>query len=317
MQNEFNIDNVTIRKVRPHDMPTLLKIEQESGRAKRDQWEKSVFGLFVSPSPDDTILHLILISEWDEQVIGFIASVLCDANLDISNLTVAQEFRRQGVGTRLFDESIATQRRDGQQIVSATAPVRRSAAPFIDKLGFHKIKAYQDYDIFDRRLADHEKTESGEGTDNEAKTQQTPAATQPEGSTGTQFASLPWQIRGPALTHLKLGDFPETFMKLVRSADLDTLQQMIEDCHRDLPKHIKQFTDAPADDFKESFISAACVGLVVAMANFLYMWRQKMLDRVIRYDAMPIPMTSADWELSDEDRVKGLTFCAEWAASLP
>lgn len=140
METDIEIGDVTVhtRPATADDLPALLKIERESFEFP---WSESKFITFLRRRN-----HAIFVAECGSQVVGFVACELSLESLHLPNIVVAEEFRRRGVGTSLFDALTSLLRDDGVASIYASAQETNDAGmSFLLKLGFQPIKLLQDF----------------------------------------------------------------------------------------------------------------------------------------------------------------------------
>jgi ribosomal-protein-alanine N-acetyltransferase len=65
-----------------------------------------------------------VLAEIDGRIVGYVLFWLLSEEVDIHNIAVHPDFRRQGVGRRLLEQVVAAAR--GQQCIRVTLDVRRS-----------------------------------------------------------------------------------------------------------------------------------------------------------------------------------------------
>ena len=112
---------VRIRDVRPEDLERIESLEQQCFSVP---WTKSQL---VSQLPDE--MHVFLAAEEDGVVLGYVGMMTVLDEGSISNVAVAPEARRRGVGTLLIEELM--RRAEERQLSFVTLEVREHNEPAI------------------------------------------------------------------------------------------------------------------------------------------------------------------------------------------
>ena len=112
---------VRIRDVRPEDLERIESLEQQCFSVP---WTKSQL---VSQLPDE--MHVFLAAEEDGVVLGYVGMMTVLDEGYISNVAVAPEARRRGVGTLLIEELM--RRAEERQLSFVTLEVREHNEPAI------------------------------------------------------------------------------------------------------------------------------------------------------------------------------------------
>ena len=99
------LDQVTVRSMRPADLPSVMVIERRSFTAP---WEEATFrGLMRRPSA------ALLVAERESEVVGYSVTWFAADEAELGDIAVLPELRGLGLGRLLLDESIAVARERG------------------------------------------------------------------------------------------------------------------------------------------------------------------------------------------------------------
>ena len=133
MENDITLNGemtLQVRQVKDADMPNILTIEQDSfGKP----WSRSDF--------DRQENALGLVAENDGQIVGFVVYEIRLGKIRLLNIAVADEYRRQCVGTHLIDALIVKLCPEKpRSIVVVVRETNDAAISFFAKLGFHSTK---------------------------------------------------------------------------------------------------------------------------------------------------------------------------------
>lgn len=97
--------DVRLRRLRPEDLPDVLRIERASFSVP---WSETTFrNLFLHPDAD------LLAAERNGALVGYAILWTIADQAELGNVAVAPEARRQGVGERLVRAALAAARRRG------------------------------------------------------------------------------------------------------------------------------------------------------------------------------------------------------------
>ena len=137
---------MNIRWMLRSDLPRVLEIESQ---------------LFEFPWFEEDIVELLrqrnciaMVAERGDRILGYVFYTLCDGYLDLLNLAVCPDFRRQGVATQIVNK--LTLKLSLQRRTSLVVTVRDSN---LDAQLFFKEKGFKAIDII---------KEPYEGTDDDA-----------------------------------------------------------------------------------------------------------------------------------------------------
>ena len=96
---------VRLRRLRPDDLPEVLRIERASFSVP---WSETTFrNLFLHPDAD------LLAAEVADRLAGYAIVWTVGDQAELGNVAVAPEARRQGIGERLVRAALAAARRRG------------------------------------------------------------------------------------------------------------------------------------------------------------------------------------------------------------
>ena len=109
MNAESPLDHVTVRFMRPDDLPSVMVIERRSFTAP---WEEATFrGLMRRPSA------ALLVAERESEVVGYSVTWFAGDEAELGDIAVLPESRGLGLGRLLLDESIVAARKRGTRIL--------------------------------------------------------------------------------------------------------------------------------------------------------------------------------------------------------
>ncbi len=123
---------IAIRSGDIADLGAVVRIEQESFG---DPWSRAALLTELQPSP----LHLALVAEWADEVVGYLMAWLVADELHVLNIAVAGRARRRGAGAALLAAAMDVARRSGQRVVTLEVRVTNLGAQrFYARLGFQQ-----------------------------------------------------------------------------------------------------------------------------------------------------------------------------------
>ncbi len=128
---------VNIRNATPDDIAGILKIESEgSARWKRDFFETEL----------NTDFSLFLVALMDETIIGFAVAWDIPGEIQLQNIAVDKDYRREGCGTKLI-ESIyrLLEHKHPERILLELRISNIPALKFYRSLGFKKTGIRKNY----------------------------------------------------------------------------------------------------------------------------------------------------------------------------
>ena len=115
----------TIRKAKPTDIQAILTIE----RLGTNSWKENFF-MDELKNP----LSVLLVAEQDNVILGFIIAWIVHDDIQLNNIAVLPDYRRQGIAKALIKEIVALFQ-DAKKII-LEVNVNNSAKQFYEKLGF-------------------------------------------------------------------------------------------------------------------------------------------------------------------------------------
>lgn len=128
---------VKIRNAIPDDITSILKIESEgSGRWKRDFFETEL----------NTGFSLFLVALMGEAIIGFAVAWDIPGEIQLQNIAVDKDYRREGCGTKLIESlcSLLEHKRP-ERILLELRISNLPALKFYRFLGFEKTGIRKNY----------------------------------------------------------------------------------------------------------------------------------------------------------------------------
>jgi len=127
-----------IRQMQPKDVKAISELEI---LCFSDPWSENSIA-----SELNNRLSYWLVAEVDGKIVGYVGSQSVLDGADMTNLAVAQEYRRQGIGETLVNDLVAHLRQKG--IIALLLEVRASNAPAIalyQHLGFEQVGRRPNY----------------------------------------------------------------------------------------------------------------------------------------------------------------------------
>lgn len=123
---------ITLRNATPDDVEAILAVEQDSPEAAG--WEAADY---VSALADQQTLCLVAEDRVWERVTGFLLGRMVADELEILNLAVRRDYRRQGIGRRLLGETLArAQFESARKCWLEVRAANQAARDFYRALGF-------------------------------------------------------------------------------------------------------------------------------------------------------------------------------------
>jgi len=94
-----------VRLLEPRDVDAVLHIQSESPEAA--QWSRSEYARLAEPDNLLDTTERVLVAESSGPVAGFLAFRRAADEVEITNLAVARDARRRGVGSKLLEVATA------------------------------------------------------------------------------------------------------------------------------------------------------------------------------------------------------------------
>jgi len=133
---------LTIRALRPDDLPALIEMERAAPAAAH--WRESEYEMLLASNA--TPLRKTVVAEKDGQPIGFAVSKVVVTNWEIENIVVSAGSQRQGVGRLLLSHLIEQARSEGaQQILLEVRSGNTAAKNLYTKCGFSVVGGRRAY----------------------------------------------------------------------------------------------------------------------------------------------------------------------------
>ncbi len=128
---------VKIRNAIPDDMTSILKIESEgSARWKRDFFETEL----------NTGFSLFLVALIDKAIIGFAVAWDVPGEIQLQNIAVDKDYRREGCGTKLIESLCRLlKHKHPERILLELRISNLPALKFYRSLGFEKTGIRKNY----------------------------------------------------------------------------------------------------------------------------------------------------------------------------
>lgn len=129
-----------IRRVRRHDLPSILRIESESfGSAA---WEREMFAEYIA-RPDNSVF---LVAVNDGVTLGYALAWHTEARAEIHSVAVTLAHRGHGIAVALLKRVIGVLRRRGFETVELNVRLDNAAAiGLYRKLGFQRVRRVNGY----------------------------------------------------------------------------------------------------------------------------------------------------------------------------
>ena len=118
--------NPTIRKAEPKDIQAILTIE----RLGINSWKED---FFVDEIKNP--LSVLLVAERDDVIVGFVTAWLVHDEIQLNNIAVLPEYRRQGIAEVLIKEMVFFFK-NAKKIILEVNENNTAAKEFYKKLGF-------------------------------------------------------------------------------------------------------------------------------------------------------------------------------------
>jgi len=123
------VEEVKIRWMRERDLEEILKIEKENFKYP---WKKSYFEYDLR-RPN----AYCLVAELDNKIIGYLVAWEMADEIHLANISVAKNYQRKGVGTKLMNELITIAKlREIKKIYLETRVSNIAAQNFYQKFNF-------------------------------------------------------------------------------------------------------------------------------------------------------------------------------------
>lgn len=128
-----------LEKLLLEDVDELVEVEKA---IFSHPWKKEDFVFELTQNP---FAHYFCIKE-DHKIIAYLGSWLRDDSVEITNVGVIPEKRRNGLGKKLMDECICLMKQNGAKVF--TLEVRENNIPAInlyEQFGFKKVAVRKNY----------------------------------------------------------------------------------------------------------------------------------------------------------------------------
>lgn len=133
---------LTIRALRPDDLPALIEIGRNAPAAAH--WTDRAYQNLLATDP--TPLRRTLVAEKDGHTVGFVVAKALADEWEIENIAVCTACWRQGIGRRLLSELIhEAKQRGAQQILLEVRAQNTAARNLYVKCGFSVVGARPGY----------------------------------------------------------------------------------------------------------------------------------------------------------------------------
>ena len=133
---------LTIRALRPEDLPALIEIERAAPAAAH--WREHGYQNLLAS--DALSLHKTFVAENDGSLVGFLVAKVVAGEWDIENIVVRAASQRQGIGEQLLSQTVEEAKQSGaQQIVLEVRSQNTAARNLYVKCGFSVVGSRPGY----------------------------------------------------------------------------------------------------------------------------------------------------------------------------
>lgn len=131
---------MSIRRARPGDLQSILRIEKRS--FARDAWDRELFLDYLAQSGNSVFLAATI----DCAVVGYVVAFHRETSAEVDSIAVAPAKRGRGVAGALLKRVIALLRQRGFRTVSLNVRLENKAAiRLYRKLGFQRVRRVNGY----------------------------------------------------------------------------------------------------------------------------------------------------------------------------
>lgn len=133
------MESIRIRRFKPSDLPSILKIEKISFGP--DAWPPKLFREYAEAWP-----KLFLVAAAGRRIVGYSITCIVRQAAELASIAVLPEFRGRGVATSLLKAAINKVRREGIAAMwLMVRPDNKTAASLYKKLGFVRTSRVSRY----------------------------------------------------------------------------------------------------------------------------------------------------------------------------
>ena len=131
---------VSIRRARPADLPSILRIEKKS--FGHDAWDRAMFlDYFARPARS-----VFLVAVVDRTVAGYALACHTPTRAELHSIAVAPSHRGKGIAIALMRRVLASLARSGFRDVSLNVRLENKAAiQLYRRYGFQRVRRVNDY----------------------------------------------------------------------------------------------------------------------------------------------------------------------------
>jgi len=132
---------MTIRPATPEDIPVIVELERQTPELAH--WSEQAYKDIFEPGAPE---RLLLISESEGQLHGFLVTRFTSGDCELENIVVAPENRRRGIAGQLLESLITRARaRSVQKILLEVRESNAGARAFYGKVGFEETGRRKNY----------------------------------------------------------------------------------------------------------------------------------------------------------------------------
>lgn len=133
---------VTIRAVRPGDVPALIEIERRAPTAAH--WNDPEYQNLLAT--DTEPLRKTLVAEKDSHPVGFVVAKVVADEWEIENIVLDSGYQQQGIGERLLSRIVKEAKQSGaRQILLEVRSQNAAARNLYVKCGFSVVGGRRGY----------------------------------------------------------------------------------------------------------------------------------------------------------------------------
>jgi ribosomal-protein-alanine N-acetyltransferase len=132
------MEAIRIRRMELGDLPAVMSLEREIFRSP---WSEAAF-LQELAMPHS----LPLVAQENDRIVGYAIAWFVADEVHLTNLAVAPDLRRRGVGTRLMEAILHEARRQGQRLLTLEVRMSNTGAQrFYERFGLRAVAIRKGY----------------------------------------------------------------------------------------------------------------------------------------------------------------------------
>lgn len=133
MEQKRANEDLIIRKAELRDLPSIVKIENESFK---DPWSEKIF-------IHDILREKVFVAQVGKEVVGYIVISKVGNEVNIENIAVRSDMRKRGIGSTLMNFVI--EKNKNSIFYLEVRPSNKEAISFYKKFGFREISRRKNY----------------------------------------------------------------------------------------------------------------------------------------------------------------------------